>query len=158
MLLSQENLDGGGRCLVATHTRTCGCLASKCFKSGRHWPYSSKPHAMERQMLVVWSLTALRLVRANTFAFFTQHFFQHGIYGTGSCEGGVDVVGVVTPLGGVAQVVFHGVKVVEVSVLLGVHEEGELEEDGEDQVEAEKKDDEVRERRTWMTVRNSRTP
>ena len=37
-------------------------------------------------------------------------------------------------------------------MLLGVHEEGEVEEDGEDQVEAEKEDDEVREKRTWMTM------
>ena len=34
-----------------------------------------------------------------------------------------DVVGVVTPLGGVAQVVFHGVKVVEVGVVLRVHQD-----------------------------------
>ena len=33
-------------------------------------------------------------------------------------EGGVDVVGVVTPLRGVAQVVLHGDQVVELSVLL----------------------------------------
>ena len=43
-------------------------------------------------------------------------------------------VGVVTPLGGVAQVSLHGVKVVEVVVLVGVHEEGEKEKDGEVQV------------------------
>ena len=34
------------------------------------------------------------------------------------CEGDGDVVGVVTPLGGVAQVGLHGVKVVEVGVVL----------------------------------------
>ena len=39
----------------------------------------------------------------------------------GNCEGGVDVVGVVTSLRGVAQVVFHGVQVVEVGVQLRVH-------------------------------------
>ena len=32
------------------------------------------------------------------------------------------------------KVVLHGDQVVELSVLLGVHEEGEVEEDGEDQV------------------------
>ena len=37
----------------------------------------------------------------------------------GDCEGGVDVVGVVTPLRGGAQVVLHGDQVVELSVLLG---------------------------------------
>ena len=43
----------------------------------------------------------------------------------------MDVVGVVTLLRGGAQVVLHGDQVVELSVLLGVHEEGEVEEDGE---------------------------
>ena len=37
-----------------------------------------------------------------------------------SCEGDGDVVDVVTPLLGGAQVVLHGVQVVELSVLLGV--------------------------------------
>ena len=68
------------------------------------------------------------------------------------CEGGVDVVGVVTSLRGGAQVVLHGVQVVEFSVLLGVHKEGEVEEDGEGQVEVEKEEGEVREKRTWMTM------
>ena len=44
----------------------------------------------------------------------------------------MDVVGVVAPLvRGGAQVVLHGDQVVELSVLLGVHEEGKVEEDGE---------------------------
>ena len=34
----------------------------------------------------------------------------------------------------------HGVQVVELSVLLEVHEEGEVEEDGEGQVEVERED------------------
>ena len=42
------------------------------------------------------------------------------------CEGDGDVVGVVTPLRGVAQVVLHGVQVVEVGVLLRVHQDGEV--------------------------------
>ena len=46
--------------------------------------------------------------------------------------------GVVTPLRGGAQVVLHGDEVVELSVLLEVHEEGEVEEDGEGQVEVER--------------------
>ena len=51
----------------------------------------------------------------------------------------MDVVGVVPPLGGVAQVIFHGVQVVEVGVQVRVHENnrGE-EEDGEGQVEVER--------------------
>ena len=35
--------------------------------------------------------------------------------------------------------------------MLGVHEEGEVEEDGEDQVEAEREEGEVKEKRSWMT-------
>ena len=69
------------------------------------------------------------------------------------CEGGVDVVGVVTPLRGGAQVVLHGDQVVELSVLLGVHEKGEVEEDGEGQVEVEREEGEIKEKRTWMTMR-----
>ena len=51
----------------------------------------------------------------------------------------MDVVGVVTPLRGSAQVVLHGDQVVELSVLLGVHEEG-VEEDGEGQVAVEREE------------------
>ena len=69
------------------------------------------------------------------------------------CEVDVDVVGVVTPLHGGAQVVLHGDQVVELSVLLGVHEKGEVEEDGEGQVEVERGEGEVKERHTWMTMR-----
>ena len=67
------------------------------------------------------------------------------------CEGGVDVAGVVTPRG-VAQVVLHGDQVVELSVLLGVHQEGEVEEDGEGQVEVEREEGEVKERRSCVTM------
>ena len=61
-------------------------------------------------------------------------------------------MGVVTPLRGGAQVVLHGDQVVELSVLLGVHQEGEVEEDGEGQVEVEREEGEVKEKRTWMIV------
>ena len=47
----------------------------------------------------------------------------------------------------------HGDQVVELSVLLGVPEKGEVEEDGEGQVEVESEESEVKERRTWMTMR-----
>ena len=80
-------------------------------------------------------------------AFFSHHSLGevailsanfHFIFcGSCSCEGGVDVVGVVTPLRGGAQVVLHGDQVVELTVLLEVHEEGEVEEDGEGRVEVE---------------------
>ena len=63
------------------------------------------------------------------------------VVGLITCEGGVDVVGVVTPLiRGGAQVVLHGDQVVELSVLLEVHEKGEVEEDGEEQIEVEGED------------------
>ena len=55
-----------------------------------------------------------------------------------TCEGEGDVVGVVAPLGGVAQVIFHGVQVVEVGVQVRVHEDRGEEEDGEGQVEVER--------------------
>ena len=62
------------------------------------------------------------------------------------------VVGVVTPRRGGAQVVLHGDQVVELSVLLRVHEKGQVEEDGEDQVEVEREESEVNKRRSWMIV------
>ena len=49
-----------------------------------------------------------------------------------------DVVGVEAPLGGVAQVIFHGVPVVEVGVQVTVHQDKGEEEDGEGQVEVER--------------------
>ena len=47
----------------------------------------------------------------------------------------------------------HGDRVVELSVLLGVHEKRDVEENGEDQFEVEREEGEVKERRTWMTTR-----
>ena len=73
--------------------------------------------------------------------------------GCGKCEGVGDVVGVVTPLGGVAQVSFHGVKVVEVGVVLRVHQDRGVEEDGEGQVEVEREEGEVKENHTCMKMR-----
>ena len=58
------------------------------------------------------------------------------------------------PLGGVAQVVFHGVQVVEVGVQVRVHQDRGVEEDVEGQVQGEREDEEVRENHTcatWMT-------
>ena len=46
----------------------------------------------------------------------------------------------------------HGDQVVELSVLLGVHEKGEVEEDGEGQVEVEREEGEVKEKRSCMTM------
>ena len=46
----------------------------------------------------------------------------------------------------------HGYQVVELSVLLGVHEERQVEEDGEGQIEVEREEGEVREKRTCMTM------
>ena len=66
------------------------------------------------------------------------------------CSRHGDVVGVVTPLRGVAQVVLHGVQVVEVGVRLRVHQDRGVEEDGEGQVEVEREEGEVKERRSWM--------
>ena len=53
-----------------------------------------------------------------------------------------------------AQVIFHGVQVVEVGVQVRVHKDRGVEEDGEGQVEVEREVEEVREKRTsWMTWR-----
>ena len=64
-----------------------------------------------------------------------------------------DVVGVKAPLGGVAQVIFHGVQVVEVGVQVRVHQDRGEEEDGEGQVEVEREVEEVREKHTCATWR-----
>ena len=76
-----------------------------------------------------------------------------GVFGVNkdrNCEGDGDVVGVLTPLRGGAQVVLHGDQVVELSALLEVHQVGDVEEDGEGQVEVEREEGEVKERRSWM--------
>ena len=69
------------------------------------------------------------------------------------CEGGVDVVGVVTPLVPGGAQVLHGDQVVELSVLLEVHEKEEEGDDGEGQIEVDCERGELKERRTctWMT-------
>ena len=64
----------------------------------------------------------------------------------------MDVVRVVTPLRGGAQVGFHGVKVVEVGVVLRVHQDRGVEEDGEDQVEVEREESEVKEKRSCVKM------
>ena len=62
------------------------------------------------------------------------------------------VVGDEAPLGGVAQVIIHGVPVVEVGVQVRVHQDRGVEEDGEGQVEVEREVEELREKRTsWVT-------
>ena len=66
-----------------------------------------------------------------------------------SCEGEGDVVGVVASFGGVAQVIFHGVQVVEVGVQVRVHQDRGVEEDGKGQVEVEREVEEVKEKRTY---------
>ena len=68
-------------------------------------------------------------------------------------EGDGDVVGVVTPLVRGGAQVLHGDQVVELSVLLEVHEREEKGEDGEGQIEVESERGELKERRTctWMT-------
>ena len=67
------------------------------------------------------------------------------------CEGGRDVVGVVTlPVCGVAED-FHGDQVVELSVQLTVQEVEGKEEDREGQVEVEE-EKRLKEKRSWMTM------
>ena len=47
-----------------------------------------------------------------------------------------------------AQVIFHGVQVVEVGVQVRVHQDRGVEEDEKGQVEVEREDEEVKENRT----------
>ena len=63
----------------------------------------------------------------------------------------MDVVGVVTHLVRGGAQVLHGDQVVELSVLLEVHEKEEVEEDGEGQIEVEG-EDELKEKRSCMTM------
>ena len=70
-----------------------------------------------------------------------------------NCEGDGDVVGVVTPLVRGGAQVLHGDQVVELSGQLEVQEREEKGEDGEGQVEVEEERGELKERRTWMTMR-----
>ena len=81
------------------------------------------------------------------------------VSGREDCVGGVDVVGVVTPLvRGEAQVL-HGDQVVELSVQLEVQEVEGKEEDREGQVEVEEEKVELKEIRTctWMTSDETQT-
>ena len=65
----------------------------------------------------------------------------------------MDVVGVVTPLvRGGAQVVLQGIQVVEVGVQLRVHQDGEVGEDWEGQIEVEREEVEVKERRSCVKM------
>ena len=65
----------------------------------------------------------------------------------------MDVVGVATPLVRGSAQVLHGDQVVELSVLLEVHEREQEGEDGGGQIEGESERGELKERRTctWMT-------
>ena len=74
------------------------------------------------------------------------------VVGVITCEGDGDVVGVVTPLRGVAQVVLQDVQVVEVGVQLRVHQDRGVQEDGKGQVEVEREEGEVKERRSCMKM------
>ena len=65
----------------------------------------------------------------------------------------MDVVGVVTPLVRGGAQVLHGDQVVELSVQLEVQEREEKGEDGEGQIEVEEERGELKEKRTWMTMR-----
>ena len=60
------------------------------------------------------------------------------VVGLITCEGVRVVVGDEAPLGGVAQVIFHGVRVVEVGLQVREHQDRGEEEDGEGQVEVER--------------------
>ena len=56
-------------------------------------------------------------------------FVGDRVVGLITCEGDGDVVGVVAPLGGVAQVIFHGVQVIEVRKQVNVHQDRKIEQE-----------------------------
>ena len=96
------------------------------------FPTRTSDHQMYELMLLGFPRHALFLIWGDAFV----------------CEGGVDVVGVVTPLvRGIAKVL-HGDQVVELSVQLEVQEVEGKEEDREGQVEVEEEKVELKERRT----------
>ena len=64
-----------------------------------------------------------------------------------------DVVGVEAPLGGVAQVIFHEIQVVEVGLQVRVHQDRGEEEDGEGQVEVEREVEENQRERHMCDMR-----
>ena len=88
-----------------------------------------------------------------TLELLTGAHLAHEIREVRKCEGDGDVVGVVTPLVRGGAQVLHGDQDDELSVLLEVHEREEEGEDGEGQIEVEGEDVEIKERRTWMTMR-----
>ena len=88
--------------------------------------------------MVGGSLSHTRLAMTPEPASFSDSSRRLFAFASVFCEGEGDVVGVKAPLGGVAQVIFHGVQVVEVGVQVRVHQDRGVEEDGEGQVEVEK--------------------
>ena len=90
-------------------------------------------------------------VKLRSFCF--QGLDRRWIWGSYSVPGSIgDVVGVKTPLRRVAQIVLHGVQVVEVGMQLRVHQDRGVEEDVESQVEVEREEGEIRENHTCMKM------
>ena len=75
------------------------------------------------------------------------------VVGLITCEGVRVVVGDEAPLGGVTQVLLHGVQVVEVGLQVREHQDRGEEEDGEGQVEVEREVEENQGETLIMTCR-----
>ena len=105
------------------------------------------------QEILDWTLLRLITDISAEVGMFNQKLKFKVLVSLRSCEGGRDVVGVVTPLVRGGAQVLHGDQVVQFSVLLEVHEREEEEEDGEGQIERESGRGELKDRRTctWMT-------
>ena len=99
-------------------------------------------HDVLQDQIVLSLCVCLRLI--SQVPLFHREHAQRECLQDSLCEGDGDVVGVVTPLRGVAQVVLRGVQVVEVGVRLRVHQDRGVEEDGEGQVEVEREEGEVK--------------
>ena len=79
--------------------------------------------------------------------------YQWKAKGKCSCEEVRVVIGVEAPLGGVAQVILHGVQVIEVGLQVREHQDREEEEDGEGQVEVEREVEENQRQTLIMACR-----
>ena len=126
-------------------------LLASCHAASRA-PCSLPLCLILRPIFKFWSVGAT-LMRF-TWANITERRILVSNFGS---QGDGDVVGVVTSLRGGAQVVVHGIQVVEVGVRLRVHQDGEVDEDGEGQVEVEREDGEVKEKRSCMKMGWSET-
>ena len=122
----------------------------------QHRQTERNEESLERQGFLEWSCPGAIAKLGQSPLQMANHSLGSLSWRLWSCEGGGDVVGVVTPhVGGEAQA-FHDDQVVELRVQLGVQEVEGKEEDREGQVEVEE-ERRLKEVRTWMTMEMFKT-